>query len=220
MKKEQKKKFKVTFLLDAQNSWIYKYIYNFKFNQKNKFIFKISKNYKKIKNQDIVFILNFTKILPEQFLKKNKLNLVIHQSNLPKDRGFAPVQNQILRNKNKIFASVIKASKKVDKGPICLKTYFNLNGTELYDEIRKKQGFSIIKIIKNILIKYPNLKFKKQTGKQNFNKKRNYKDSELNINQSIRKQFNHLRINCNEEFPSFFYFKKKKYILKIFMENK
>ena len=70
MKKEQKKKFKVTFLLDAQNSWIYKYIYNFKFNQKNKFIFKISKNYKKIKNQDIVFILNFTKILPEQFLKK------------------------------------------------------------------------------------------------------------------------------------------------------
>ena len=62
--------------------------------------------------------------------------LIVHPSKLPKDKGFAPLQRQILRNKNKIFVSLIKAVKKVDAGPIYLQNSFMLNGTELYDEIR------------------------------------------------------------------------------------
>ena len=35
----------------------------------------------------------------------------------------------------------------------------------------------------------------------------------------IKQQFNHLRINDNELYSSFFYFKDKKYIIKIFKEQ-
>ena len=209
-------KYKVTFLLDKTNVWIENQLRKYDFKLKKKFIFKISKNFKNVNNQDIVFPLSYTKILPESFLKKNKLVIITHPGKLPEDKGFAPLQNQILRNKNKIYISLIKALKNVDTGPIYLQSSFNLDGGELSEDLRKIQGIECLKIINKFLLKYPNIKSKKQKGKGNFNKRRTPKDSELNINKSIKKQFNKLRINDNDLYPSFFYFKGKKYILKIY----
>ena len=86
----------------------------------------------------------------------------------------------------------------------------------MYNEIRQIQGKEILKIIHKLLIKYQKIKFKNQIGKGNFNKKKGIKDNKLNINKSIKDQFNNLRINNNDLYPSYFYFKKKKFILKIF----
>ena len=115
---------------------------------------------------------------------------------------------------------MIKADKKPDNGPICLQDYFNLNGTELIDEIRRKQATTYLRIIKKFLNKYPKVFFRKQRGKENFINRRKPKDSELNINKTIKHQFNNLRINDNELYPSFFYYKNNKYLLKIFKDNK
>jgi len=212
------KKYKVTFLLDKSNLWFEKQLKKHDFKLNNKYIFKISKNPKNIKNQNIVFPLSYTKILPEDFLQKNELILVAHPSKLPKDKGFAPLQYQILKNKNKFYMSLIKAVKEVDAGPIYFQNSFVLNGTELSDEIRYVQGIQFLNIIKKFLIKYPNVKPTKQIGKGNFNKRRYPKDSQLNINKTIKQQFNHLRINDNELYPSFFYYKDQKYIIKVFKE--
>lgn len=215
-----KKRYKVTFLLDKSNLWIEKKLRNFDFKLNTKYIFKISKNQNNISNQDIVFPLSYTKILPEIFLKKNKLVLIAHPSKLPKDMGFAPLQYQILKNKKNFYMTIIGASKKVDTGPIYFQKSFKLKGTELSDEIRDIQGNQVLKIIKKLLIKYPNIKSKKQVGKSNFNKRRYPKDSQLNINKTIKEQFNHLRINDNKLYPSYFIFKDCKYIIKIFKDEK
>jgi methionyl-tRNA formyltransferase len=212
-------KYKVTFLLDKSNLWFEKQVRNYNFKLNNKYIFKISKNPNNIKNQNIVFPLSYTKILPESFLQKNELVLIAHLSKLPKDKGFAPLQCQILKNKKKVYISLIKAAKEVDAGSIYYQNSFMLYGTELSDEIRYIQGLQILKIINKFLIKYPNVKSKKQSGKSNFNKRRYPKDSELNVNKTIKQQFNHLRINDNELYPSFFYFKGQKYIIQIFKEK-
>ena len=119
-----KKKYKVTFLLDKSNLWFEKQLKNYDFRLKNKYIFKISKNPKNIKNQHVVFPLSYTKILPESFLKKNNLVLIAHPSKLPKDKGFAPLQYQILRNNNKVYMSLIKAVKEIDAGPIYFQNSF------------------------------------------------------------------------------------------------
>ena len=214
-----KKKYKVTFLLDKSNLWFEKQLKNYDFRLNNKYIFKISKNPNNIKNQNIVFPLSYTRILPESFLQKNELVLIAHPSKLPKDKGFAPLQYQILRNKNKVYISLIKAAKEVDAGPIYFQNSFVLNGTELSDEIRNIQGIQFLNIIKKFLIKYPKVKSKKQIGKGNFNKRRYPKDSQLDINKTIKQQFNHLRINDNELYPSFFYYKGQKYIIKVFKEK-
>jgi len=215
-----KQNYKVTFLLDENNLWFENQLRKFNFKLDNKYDFKISKNYLNIKNQNIVFPISYTKILPKSFMLANELVVVAHPSKLPHDKGFAPIQHQILKNKNKIYISLIKAEKEVDAGPIYFQDYFYLNGTELSDEIRKIQGSEYLKIIKKFLIKYPNVKSKKQIGNSNFNKRRYPKDSQLNINKTIKEQFNHLRINDNELYPSFFFYKNKKYILKISKEKK
>ena len=46
---------------------------------------------------------------------------------------------------------------------------------KLYDQIRKIQGKEILEIINKFLKKYPKIKFKKQVGKSNFNKKKSCK---------------------------------------------
>ena len=209
-------KYKVTFLLDKSNLWFEKQLKNYDFRLNSKYTFKISKNPNNIKNQNIVFPLSYTRILPESFLQKNELVLIVHSSKLPKDKGFAPLQHQILKNKNKVYMSLIKAEKEVDTGPIYFQNSFMLDGTELSDEIRNIQGIQLLNIIKKFLVKYPNVKSKNQIGKGNFNKRRYPKDSQLDINKTIKQQFNHLRINDNELYPSFFYYKGKKYIIKIF----
>ena len=101
--------------------------------------------------------------------KKNELVLIAHPSKLPKDKGFAPIQYQILRNKNKVFMTLIKAVKEVDAEiEFIFKNSFMLNGTELCNEIRNIQGIQFLKIIKKFLIKYPNIKSKNQIGKKFF----------------------------------------------------
>ena len=61
-------KYKVTFLLDKKNLWFEQYLKKYSFKFGKKYMFRISKNPKNIKKQDIVFPLSYTKILPKKLL--------------------------------------------------------------------------------------------------------------------------------------------------------
>ncbi len=211
-----KKKIKICFLFDKKNDWFKKFFNIRSLKSYKNYQLKKEYDFRKVKKQDIVIIINYTKILSKSFLSKNNLNLVIHASNLPKDRGFAPVAYQVLKKRKKIYMCLIEAAEKVDTGKIILKNYFNLDGTELYDEIREKTAKAMIQLIRVFLKKYPNLKSRKQFGKPTFNRRRNSSDSLLNINKSIKSQFDLIRICDNENFPLFFNLRKKRYILKVY----
>ena len=210
--------FKICFLFDKKNLWLKNFFLKKKFKNNNLLRYKFSENYKNKKNFDIVFILGYTKLLNNDFLKKNKLNLVVHESNLPYGKGFAPVQWQILKGQTIIPMCLIKAEINADSGDIYEKIYFKVSPTDLYDQIRKKQAAATIRIIKKFLKKYPKIKAKKQKGKGTFLKKRKKSDSKLDINKSIKEQFNLLRICNNNKWPGYFIYKKKKYIIKIMSE--
>jgi methionyl-tRNA formyltransferase len=212
---------KIAILLDKKNSWLKSFINKNAFkNIKKKTKVLISFEPKKIRKFNIVFILGFTKILNKNFLNANNLCLVIHASKLPSNKGFAPMQWQILGKKNIIPFSLIKINEKVDSGDIVLTDTVRFNGTELYEEIRRKQAQKTIYMIKKFMKIYPKFKTIKQKGRSNFLRKRSKKDSELNINKSIKEQFNLMRIANNEEWPLFFKYKNKTYFLKITKEMK
>lgn len=209
-----KKKKEVYFLLDKNNDWIEKYLKKYFSKFPKNFIYKLSKNPKQIKNK-IVFVLSYTRILKKSFLKQNKEVLIVHPSKLPDDKGFAPVQYQILKKKNLIHVSLIRAVQEVDAGPIAIRDTFSLEGHELSEEIRKKQSQTMFSIISKFLIKYPKVKFKNQKSAGNFNRRRYAKDSELDINKSIKSQFNLLRIVDNKFYPAFFKHMNNTYYLTI-----
>ena len=56
---------------------------------------------------------------------------------------------------------------------------------------------------------------KPQEGVATYYERRTPKDSELDINRSIKDQFNLLRIVDNERYPAFFYIGDKKYKISI-----
>lgn len=163
----------------------------------------------------IVFLLSYFKIVKSFELVKHKHNLVIHESDLPKGKGWSPLFWQILEGKNNVKAVLFEADSKLDAGPIYLKENIKLSGVELHKEIRLKQAQVTLKLCWRFLLNYPNLRPKKQKGKETTYKKRTSENSELDPQLSLASQFNLLRIVDNEEFPAFFHFRGQKYILSI-----
>ena len=187
-------KFKVGFLIDPNNNWIEKSIKKRFSKNTKKYIYLVSKNKKRFFNFDILFILGYTRFLSSNFLRKNSLNLVVHESDLPKGRGLAPVQWQLLKNKKRLPIKLFKVNQKIDTGDIYEHDYFFIKKSDLDNEIRFKQALATIKIIENFLRKYPRVKSSKQKGKASYFKKRNPKDHKLDVNKSLKANFNLLRI--------------------------
>ena len=209
--------YQITFLLDTSNNWIENHLVESKsFLSNTTYNFRTSHNHADVNNQDVVFILGYTKILNNEFLKTNHLNLVIHESDLPLGKGFAPVQWQILEGKREIPICLLEATERVDSGDILFKSSFNLSGYELYEDVRSMQAQAIFNVISEFLKIYPNFTRTKQTGEESYYPRRLAKDGKLNIDKSLRDQFNLLRIGNNEDWPSFFFVDDQKYILKIY----
>ena len=164
---------------------------------------------------DIIFILSYHKIIRKQYLSA-KHNIVIHASDLPKGKGWAPMFWQILEGKNHIIFSMFEASDGVDDGDIYMKKTLELTGFELNNELRLKQANFINKMCLEFITNYNQYNIaSKQMGEETIYPKRDATDSELDITKTINEQFNLLRIVDNENYPAFFYKDGKKYILKI-----
>ena len=166
-------------------------------------------------DEDVTIFLSYEKIVDNKVLKKSKNNIVIHESNLPHGSGWSPLTWQILEGKNNIPITLFEATKDVDSGNIYLRDFINLAGNELVDEIRNKQFLSSLELIKKFFNNYPLIlkKSVKQTGTKTIYKKRSPKDSKIDINKSIKDQFELLRVVDNKKYPAWFSYKNKKYKL-------
>ena len=206
---------KVAFLFDKTNDWISGYFPEGLKALKGYDVHVFYQKEERIRGFDLVFVLGYTKILKGEILYSNKLLLVVHESDLPKGRGFAPVRWQIFEGKADITVCLLEISDEVDAGNIFGKMILSLDGSELYEEIRKKQATVTFELISRFLEKYPNIQFESQRGKPTFYRRRNPSDSQLDIDETIRNQFNLLRICNNSDWPAFFELDGVRYTIKI-----
>ena len=205
--------YKVCIFFDYKNNWVLKYFKKKIFKNDKKFKFFFLSNQNKLKNFDIVFLFGLTRILKKKVILKNEIVLLIHESALPKGRGMNPIQNQIIKNSKKIPSKLILAStEKVDSGDIILESSFKISKDDLIDDIRRKQFDISIEMMKNFLKKYPKFKKKKQKGRASYFKKLNSLSNKLNINKSLKENFNIIRIS-NKKYPAFFIYNNKKFLL-------
>jgi methionyl-tRNA formyltransferase len=164
---------------------------------------------------EIVFILSYHRIIPAEVLAQNRHNLVVHASDLPSGKGWAPTFWQILEGKDEIVFTLFEAGSGVDDGNWYLKETLHLDGFELHDEIRHKQAEATLGVCRSFIEQYPNVEAKEQSGEESFYAKRSPKDGELDIDRSIKEQFDLLRICSNEEYPAWFEVDGRRYVLKI-----
>lgn len=164
----------------------------------------------------ITFLLGCTKLISENDLKKSQHNLVVHESALPKGKGFAPIAWQILEGADEIPVSLIEAiPNTADSGDIWLQDKIYLKGTELSSEWRRLQGEVSVELCLRAIDNYEKIKPIKQQGNETFYPRRTPVNSELNLKDSLFSQLNLLRVVDNQHYPAFFYHGGKKYILKI-----
>ncbi|MDO8626800.1 MAG: formyltransferase family protein [Candidatus Magasanikbacteria bacterium] len=173
-------------------------------------------NQKDIVAGDCAFFLGCEKLVKSETLKKNKHNLVIHESALPAGKGWSPLTWQILDGKNDIPVSLFEAEAAVDNGPIYFQDTLHFAGYELNKELKEAQGRLSIELVKRFVLAYPAITGQRQAGAATFYSRRTPKDSELDVNKTIAEQFNLFRVVDNENYPAFFNHLGHKYIIKIY----
>lgn len=205
-------------IISDEGSWINKYI--------PKLMAEItSKGHKvawkhdilKIDKGDIVFYLGCGQIVPADILSKNSHNIVVHESALPKGKGWSPLTWQILEGKNDIPITLFEAAHPVDSGKIYIQDIMHFDGTECVDELRQKQAEYTIRLCISFIENYPQIITRgvHQSGESSYYKKRWPKDSKLNLDKTIREQFNLLRVVDNERYPAYFELNGMRHMLKI-----
>jgi methionyl-tRNA formyltransferase len=170
-----------------------------------------------IPNGDLLFILGCAFILPPSILQRNSHNLVVHESDLPKGRGWTPIAWFVESGRDRIPLTMIEATRRVDAGPVYLRGEVVLEGHELVDEIRALVMQQVISMCKRFVDCYEEVvcMAKEQEGEATYLPRRNRESSRLNPAMSIAEQFDKLRIVDNQDYPAFFDYRGKRYTLKI-----
>lgn len=209
------KEIKVQILVDNPKSWIIPYVKELvaQINDRDNFYCDLLFKSDEVKQGDVLFLLSCEQIFKPLHL--NKHNLVVHESDLPKGKGWSPLSWQILEGKNNIPITLFEAVEKVDAGNIYFQEVIQLKGDELFYEIKHLQGVYTQKLVLRFLDDYPNVKGIKQRGESTFYPKRTPKDSELDVNKTIEEQFDLLRVCDNDNYPAFFIKNGVKYKIKI-----
>ena len=166
---------------------------------------------------DICFFLGCSEIVNNKSRCQHKHNMVVHESDLPKGRGWSPLTWQILEGSQKVIVSLIEAAELVDAGDIYSQTEIELRGNELVEELRNKQASATFKLCDDFIIGLPCTAEKKrmQIGSPSYYNRRTPKDSELNANIPLADQFDLLRVCDNERYPAWFRHKGRKFVLRI-----
>jgi len=163
---------------------------------------------------DILVLLSCEQIYKN--LKLNTHNLVVHESDLPKGKGWSPLTWQIVEGASSITVTLFEASEKVDDGAIYEQETIEFKGTELVDELRKLQAEATMRLVHRFVAKFPNVQGKAQSGESTFYRRRTKEDSKLATDKTLAEQFNLLRISDNERYPAWFEIDGKKFELHIF----
>lgn len=211
---------KIQILVDNPDSWFNDYAEDFveKLEEQGQDVVLL-RDYRDIEEGDLVFLLSCNEIVPSKFLEKNNYNLVVHASAVPEGRGWSPLTWQVLEGKNKIPISLFEAVEKVDSGSVYLRDSIEFEGHELINEMRDKLGRKVIEMCLRFVGEYPKVEGEPQKGEGSYYERRTPEDSELDIDKSLKEQFDLLRVVDNEQYPAFFKYKGHRYVVKIYKEE-
>ncbi len=175
-------KFKKIAVLTSEDSWFVPYAHRLSTELKKKgYITAVFENHSDVDDAEIVFVLSYFQKIPADFFKKHTHTLIVHESDLPKGRGWSPLFWQILEGENEIPIVLFGANEGIDKGDIYLKDTITLEGHELHNEIREKQADKTIELCLRFLSEYENIKPVKQEGGSTSYDRRSAKNSRLDV---------------------------------------
>lgn len=206
----------ITILCSDPTHKIYPYLQKWKDVNSINHVVNLVNSSKDVSSGDILFLVSCTEIIHSDIRNNFHKTLVIHESDLPKGRGWSPLVWQILEGSNVIPITLLEAEDKVDCGDIWTKSFVQLEGHETFSEINTKIFPEKLKLmdfaIQNFSSITPISQSKENTT---YYQKRIPSDSKLSVTKSIGEQFDLLRIADDVRYPCYFEFRGHKYTLSI-----
>lgn len=157
---------------------------------------------------EFLFLVSCTEIIQRECRVLYDHVLVLHESDVPKGRGWSPLAWQVLEGRTDIKISLLVAADRVDSGDVWEQRVLHLEGHELADEIHSMSTRVKFELMDDAVRCQPEPK--EQSGAPTYYERRTYHDSRLDPNKSLADQFNLLRI-CEPRFPAFFDFRGHRY---------
>ena len=166
---------------------------------------------------DLLFLISCSEIIKKEDRQKYKKALVLHASDLPHGRGWSPHVWQIIEGKTTLCVTMLEAEDKVDSGAIWHQMNVDIPKYFLFDEINKTIFEIELSLMDYALQNFDTIvPWKQPTDvKSTYYPKRSPDDSRVDPEQSIRSQFDLIRVCDTERFPAFFEMYGKKYTVKI-----
>lgn len=178
------------------------------------------RTYEEIRGGYAAFYLGCTRITPPEILARNTHNLVVHQSDLPKGRGFSPLTWQVLEGQNTIPVCLFEMVEKVDEGAIIYRDAMHFEGHELLEELQRASAEMSVGLCKRFMSSPEPHQTEEQRGESSWYRRRKPEDSELDPTKSLGEQFDLLRIVDNQRYPAFFRYRGHTYVLRIEKKDK
>ncbi len=170
---------------------------------------------------DWVFLLGCGEIAPPAVLVRNRHNIVVHASALPKGRGWSPLNWQIAAGVNSIPVTMFEAAPELDSGDIYATETLEFAGCELLDEMKPALAEATIRLCLRFADDYPGIVARRtpQEGEPSFYRKRSPADSKLDVTKPLAEQFDLLRAVDNEAYPAWFEHNGCRYTVKIYRDR-
>ena len=160
-----------------------------------KYSMKISNDFKDINDSfDLVLVHGFNKIIPQLYFNLPRLGIfIIHSSDLPKGRGWAPIYHSIQKGESEYIISLIKIDVNVDAGNILLKIRIKKPKYISNNNLRKIDEEASIKLVDKFLDLLNKNKLSLIGEKQNENEhtyhnKKNENENKLNLDNTMQEQ--------------------------------
>ncbi len=214
---------KIFIFSQKEDSWEPKYINNLKNLCSKKIKLFVLKDFsfknflKKIKSEniDIIFAIGWRKIIEKKIIDYASIkSFVMHDSLLPKNRGFAPLNWAIIKNEKKTGVSLIAMDKFIDTGNIHIQEKISIKKNDDINILNSK----ILKIYSRILIKFfGNTKYyiknsiSQKKIPKNFNPKRKPKHGLINWNNKSKNILNLVKA-LTKPWPGAYFVNKDKII--------
>jgi methionyl-tRNA formyltransferase len=171
--------------------------------------------YSEVRAGAVAYYLGCIRIAPPDVLARNRRNLVVHESDLPKGRGFSPLTWQILEGEKRIPICLLEAARDVDAGSVIYREWIDYAGHELIDELREEVGNQTIMLCRRFLAEGIPPDGEPQLGEATVYRRRRPADSRLDPLRSISEQFDLLRVVDNERYPAWFEYRDHRYKISI-----
>ena len=161
---------------------------------------------------------NYRKIITQAEQAGNVV--VMHASNLPEGRGWAPIYHTFYEQKSEYILSGIFAVSEVDTGNVIVRARFPIEAGYTAPFLRIVDEELSLLLISKILEHWPegNPTGIKQVGQSSYRDRRYPKDNQIDITDSLEKLIPHLR-GVESKNPAFFIYNNVKYLIKIQPES-